>query len=62
MISLGLELVIGCWTYVCLFSLSRLALIGRAKRAPHWGVQSRSRDIYIYVVQGFIQDFRVGGE
>ena len=29
-------------------------IIGRAKRAPHWGVQSRfhviSRNIYIYVV------------
>ena len=23
-------------------------LIGRAKRAPHWGVQSRFRVIYIY--------------
>ena len=25
------------------------ALVGRAKRAPHWGVQSRFRVIYIYV-------------
>ena len=24
-------------------------LIGRAMRAPHWGVQSRFRVIYIYV-------------
>ena len=24
-------------------------IIGRAKRAPHWGVQSRFRVIYIYV-------------
>ena len=24
-------------------------VIGRAKRAPHWGVQSRFRVIYIYV-------------
>ena len=24
-------------------------LIGRAKRAPHWGVQSRFRVIYMYV-------------
>ena len=24
------------------------AVIGRAKRAPHWGVQSRFRVIYIY--------------
>ena len=23
--------------------------IGRAKRAPHWGVQSRFRVIYIYI-------------
>ena len=27
----------------------RLLLIGRAKRAPHWGVQSRFRVIYIIV-------------
>ena len=26
-----------------------LRLIGRAKRAPHWGVQSRFRVIYIYL-------------
>ena len=25
-----------------------LVIIGRAKRAPHWGVQSRFRVIYIY--------------
>ena len=25
-------------------------LVGRAKRAPRWGVQSRFRVIYIYVV------------
>ena len=25
-------------------------VIGRAKRAPHWGVQSRFRVIYIYNV------------
>ena len=24
-------------------------VIGRAKRAPHWGVQSRFRVIYVYV-------------
>ena len=24
-------------------------IIGRAKRAPHWGVQSRFRVIYIYI-------------
>ena len=27
-------------------------LIGRAKRAPHWGVQSRFRVIYIYIYVG----------
>ena len=26
-----------------------VAIIGRAKRAPHWGVQSRFRVIYIYI-------------
>ena len=26
-----------------------LVLVGRAKRAPHWGVQSRFRVIYIYM-------------
>ena len=31
----------GC-VCVCVF-------IGRAKRAPHWGVQSRFRVIYIYI-------------
>ena len=25
------------------------SIIGRAKRAPHWGVQSRFRVIYIYI-------------
>ena len=29
---------------------SPLDLIGQAKRSPHWGVQSRFRVIYIYVV------------
>ena len=24
-------------------------LVGRAKRAPHWGVQSRFRVIYVYI-------------
>ena len=33
-----------CVILVCLFHL-----IGRAKRAPHWGVQSRFRDIYRYI-------------
>ena len=27
--------------------LNEIAIIGRAKRAPHWGVQSRFRVIYI---------------
>ena len=26
-----------------------IEIIGRAKRAPHWGVQSRFRVIYIYI-------------
>ena len=25
-------------------------LLGRAKRIPHWGVQSRFRVIYVYVI------------
>ena len=33
------------FTIVCSFS----TIIGRAKRAPHWGVQSRFRVIYMYV-------------
>ena len=28
---------------------AKRALIGRAKRAPHWGVQSRFRVIYMYM-------------
>ena len=32
------------------FRICQLCLIGRAKRTPHWGVQSRFRVIYIYVV------------
>ena len=28
------------------WSVSRAYVIGRAKRAPHWGVQSRFRVIY----------------
>ena len=28
------------------------SIIGRAKRAPHWGVQSRFRVIYIYIYVG----------
>ena len=27
----------------------KFSVIGRAKRAPHWGVQSRFRMIYMYV-------------
>ena len=26
-----------------------MLVIGRAKRAPHWGVQSRFRVIYVYI-------------
>ena len=26
-----------------------IKIIGRAKRAPHWGVQSRFRVIYVYM-------------
>ena len=29
--------------------MGTIFLIGRAKRAPHWGVQSRFRVIYIYI-------------
>ena len=29
--------------------MGTIFLVGRAKRAPHWGVQSRFRVIYIYV-------------
>ena len=29
--------------------MGTIFLVGRAKRAPHWGVQSRFRLIYIYV-------------
>ena len=42
-----------CWR---ILSTSRVVavlegfLIGRAKRAPHWGVQSRFRVIYIYML------------
>ena len=30
--------------------MGTIFLVGRAKRAPHWGVQSRFRVIYVYVV------------
>ena len=29
--------------------MMKMIIIGRAKRAPHWGVQSRFRVIYIYM-------------
>ena len=32
---------------MCIF-VQKKFVIGRAKRAPHWGVQSRFRVIYIY--------------
>ena len=34
-------------------------IIGRAKRAPHWGVQSRFRVIYIYYVVGMSYVYRM---
>ena len=30
-------------------------IIGRTKRAPHWGVQSRFRVIYIYVCLSYVK-------
>ena len=30
----------------------QMNIIGRAKRAPHWGVQSRFRVIYVYMYVG----------
>ena len=30
--------------------MGTIFLVGRAKRAPHWGVQSRFRVIYIYII------------
>ena len=43
----GYELIVGP---ILLTSKNEnlLVFIGRAKRAPHWGVQSRFRVIYIY--------------
>ena len=29
--------------------MGTIFLVGRAKRAPHWGVQSRFRVIYVYM-------------
>ena len=29
--------------------MGTIFLVGRAKRAPHWGVQSRFRVIYVYI-------------
>ena len=37
--------------------METIFLVGRAKRAPHWGVQSRFRVIYVYILN--IQPFRV---
>ena len=31
----------------CVILASKLSLIGRAKQAPHWAVQSRFRMIYV---------------
>ena len=30
--------------------MGTIFLVGRAKRAPHWGVQSRFRVIYVYIM------------
>ena len=35
------------YTVACLGQSSTDTIIGRAKRAPHWGVQSRFQVIYI---------------
>ena len=50
------ELVhLGEWfAYLMLLKVNNIknvetSLIGRAKRAPHWGVQSRFRVIYVYM-------------
>ena len=40
----GYEYVRYCLTYIVDF------VIGRAKRDPHWGVQSRFRVIYVIVI------------
>ena len=32
--------------------MGTIFLVGRAKRAPHWGVQSRFRVIYIWIYVG----------
>ena len=34
---------------LCYITIPLCYIIGRAKRAPHWGVQSRFRVIYIYI-------------
>ena len=43
------ELTGTIFSYFCMSSITRV-LIGRAKRAPHWGVQSRFRVIYIRLI------------
>ena len=35
---------------LAIFMITLIVIIGRAKRAPHWGVQSRFRVIYIMCV------------
>ena len=32
--------------------MGTIFLVGRAKRAPHWGVQSRFHVIYVYLYHG----------
>ena len=38
-----------------------LSLIGRAKRAPHWAVQSRFRVIYVVGMSEYVCRMSVGG-
>ena len=33
-----------------MYTFNELVIVGRAKRAPHWGVQSRFRVIYVVYV------------
>ena len=39
-------------------SIYCLTLIGRAKQAPNWGVQSRFRVIYIYIYMSVVSKMR----
>ena len=47
-----IAIILICFIHVrkeCEVVKKKHLLVGRAKRAPHWGVQSRFRVIYIYV-------------